>query len=152
MADGKSLEGTGTEDFFNSAWYFPEQPFAGPFAGLTWKQALPPQVAAYRWMLPDALPFERELRFDFEHGNRNNSDDLEFRWLACFYAEPGATWQIADDLEDNPTGGPDPKRDADRATTVRRYVMATGGVMLALLFAATLASLWRGTKRKNTAP
>ncbi|MBW3635055.1 MAG: DUF2961 domain-containing protein, partial [Armatimonadetes bacterium] len=87
-ADGKPFEGTGNEDFFSSAWYFPDKPFSHPYEGLTLKVPSPPTVSAYRWMIPDAIPFKRSLRFDFEHGNGNNSADLEWKWTAIWYQKP----------------------------------------------------------------
>lgn len=105
-ADGVKYEGTGTEDFFNSAWYFPDKPFDKLFHGLSFKQLEPPQIAAYRLMIPDAVPFAKSLNFTFEHGNGNKSDDLEWRWVAFWYQKrtdgaPNANtppFQIADNL------------------------------------------------------
>jgi hypothetical protein len=39
-------------------------------------------------MIPDAVPFKKSLRFDFEHGNGNNSADLEWKWTAIWYQKP----------------------------------------------------------------
>jgi hypothetical protein len=97
-ADSQRYEGTGTEDFFNSAWYFPDQPFAFPFHGLTFKSASPPRVSAYRLMIPDAVPFRKSLKFEFEHGNGNNSDDLLYRWVAFWYQKPPLQFQVTDAL------------------------------------------------------
>ncbi len=105
-ADGVKHEGTGTEDYFNSAWYYPDAPFDRPFHGMTRKQRVPPQVDAYRLMIRDAVPFSKSLNFAFEHGNRNKSDDLEWRWVAFWYQKraegtPDAkkpNYQIADNL------------------------------------------------------
>jgi hypothetical protein len=146
-ADASTYEGTGSEDFFNSAWYFPDKPFARPFGGATWKQALPPQVAAYRWMVPDPVPFKSDFKFTFEHGNRNNADDLEYRWLACFYATPASTWSVPDDLSSNPDAGIDPQRDLRREATVRRYIQ---GMLYAMLGVGALVGLWSFLRsRKN---
>ncbi|RYG62686.1 DUF2961 domain-containing protein, partial [bacterium] len=71
VADGKVFEGTGNEDFFSSAWYFPEKPFFHSYEGMTLKNLDKPAVSAYRWMIPDALPFKKSLKFDFEQGNGN---------------------------------------------------------------------------------
>lgn len=88
VADGTLFEGTGTEDFFSSAWYFPDRPFSHPFEGLTLKTPAPPAVSAYRWLVPDAIPFRRSLQFDFEHGLANNSNDLNWTWTAIWYQKP----------------------------------------------------------------
>jgi hypothetical protein len=143
-ADAQVLEGTGTEDFFNSAWYFPETPFARAFGGMSFKSALPPQVAAHRWAIPDPIPFKRNLDFTFEHGNGNNSDDLEWRWLACFYAAPQATWAVPDELAGNPESGTiDPRREAGREERVRKLVLGTLGAILGIVVLIGLFSVLR---------
>ena len=134
-ADNRVYEGTGTEDYFNSAWYFPDKPFVQDFGGLTWKQALPPQVSMFRWQVLDAIPFSNSLKFDFEHGNGNNSDDLEWRWLACWYQKPGGKWVVNDELHDVPgSDAPDSAQmkaqDEKRDAVFRRYMLAsTVGVL-----------------------
>jgi len=97
-ADNRVLEGTGNEDFFNSAWYFPDTPFSRPLDGLTNKTLSPPTVSAYRLMIPDAVPFKKSLSFDFGHSGRNRGDDMEYRWVAFWYQKPGGSWQIEDKL------------------------------------------------------
>ncbi len=98
IADGQKYEGTGTEDFFNSAWYYPEKPFAIQFHGMSFKGTNPPRVTAYRWMIPDAVPFQKSFEFNFEHGNGSNSNDLEFRWIAFWYQKHEAKFEIVDAL------------------------------------------------------
>lgn len=87
-ADDNVYEGTGNEDFFSSAWYFPEKPFYHPYEGLTFKGTTPPEIAAYRLMINDAIPFKNSLKFDFEQGNGNNRDDLQWQWVAFWYQKP----------------------------------------------------------------
>ena len=87
-ADGERFEGTGTEDYFSSAWYYPDQPFFHPFEGLTRKSQKPLEVSSYRFHIPDPLPFRRELKFDFEHGNGNNAADMKWKWVAFWYQMP----------------------------------------------------------------
>ncbi len=146
-ADGKLYEGTGTEDFFNSAWYFPEKPFAGEYGGLTFKNALPPQVSMVRWLVPDALPFSQNLKFDFEHGNGNNASDVEFRWLVSWYQKPGGSWQVTDALGDEPDDK-DEKRaeDTRREVVFRRYILTSTAVFLAL---GALVGLWSVLKKRK---
>jgi len=62
-----SIEGTGTEDYFNDAWSLRigEGPYTGvPVADGT---GLGSRMTAYRWHLPDPIPFARSFRFDLEH-------------------------------------------------------------------------------------
>jgi hypothetical protein len=98
-ADGRKYEGTGAEDFFNSAWYYPEKPFARPYHGMTFKNALPPQVSAYRLMIPDAVPFQKSLNFAFQHGSSNRGDDLEYRWVAMWYQKAPLNFEVPDTLQ-----------------------------------------------------
>ena len=146
-ADGKLYEGTGTEDFFNSAWYFPEQPFSGEYGGLTFKNPLPPQVSMFRWLVPDALPFSQSLKFDFEHGNGNNADDVEFRWLVSWYQKPGGSWQVVDALHDEPDDMQQNRADdAHREIIFRRYILISTATLLGI---GALVGLWSALKNRR---
>jgi len=62
-----SLEGTGTEDYFNDAWslHVSEGAYTGvPVAEGT---GLGSRMSAYRWHLRDPIPFTKSLRFEMEH-------------------------------------------------------------------------------------
>jgi hypothetical protein len=141
-ADGKTYEGTGTEDFFNSAWYFPDEPFSQAYHGMTFKSQSPPQVSAYRFMIPDAIPFQKTLNFAFEHGKGNNSDDLEYRWVAFWYQKPTFNFEVSDDLQGGASaaqgdgarsGGntaAESRRSGDSPLWVRLSQVALGAVLL----------------------
>jgi hypothetical protein len=62
-----SIEGTGTEDYFNDAWGL--RVGTGPYAGASVAEGtgLGARMTAYRWHLADPIPFRKELRFEFEH-------------------------------------------------------------------------------------
>ena len=150
-ADGKKYEGTGTEDFFNSAWYFPAQPFAQSYAGMTAKSVDPPQVTAYRWMIPDAVPFKQSLNFNFEQGNGNNRDDLEYRWAAFWYQGGGGTATVPNTLGDAPagsTGASDDEAPASgTAQTDWRFLLVLfGGLMSAVAFFLVRRNVRRGPR------
>jgi len=66
-----SMRGTGTEDYFNSGWYFPQGEFAAPYHGLILKDDSLSRIAAYRFHILDAIPFKRSIRFQIEHGHAN---------------------------------------------------------------------------------
>ncbi len=112
MADGKKYEGTGTEDYFSSAWYFPEKPFFHPYEGLTQKIAMPPQVAAYRLQIPDALPFQKSLAFDFEHGNGNNAAGMTWNWTAYWYQKAPFSLPTATEAPIQSGGGERERKDS----------------------------------------
>ncbi|HKS44000.1 MAG TPA: glycoside hydrolase family 172 protein [Amycolatopsis sp.] len=87
-ADGAAsptVYGTGSEDFYESGWYFqdgrnggPEGvPYAMPQAGLVAHQTAEYGcqyvcLGAYRLMMSDAAPFGNGIEFDIEHGNRSS--------------------------------------------------------------------------------
>lgn len=74
------MHGTGTEDFYESGWYFKDAatdregvPYAMPQAGLVSHEAAADGcqnvcLNAYRLMMADAVPFGDSLEFDIEHG------------------------------------------------------------------------------------
>ncbi len=77
-------QGTGTEDYFNAGWYFDQGTFAAPFHGLVVKDADRGRIAAYRWQLPDPVPFHDSIRVDIEHGHAN-SVVADYATMAYWY-------------------------------------------------------------------
>lgn len=65
-ADYPQLAGTGTEDYFNDAWGLRE--FSAPFHGVSLYDGVfaGDRVTAYRWHLPDPVPFKKSLRLEME--------------------------------------------------------------------------------------
>ncbi len=62
-----SIEGTGSEDYFNDAWglHVEEGPYFGvPVAEGT---GLGSRMTGYRWHLTDPVPFTKSLYFEIEH-------------------------------------------------------------------------------------
>ena len=83
--DGKRRgQGTGTEDYFNSGWYFDEGTYTGPYTGLIVKDDTLGRVAAYRWHLPDPVPFRDSLRVAIEHGTENG-EVADYATMAYWY-------------------------------------------------------------------
>jgi len=62
-----SIEGTGTEDYFNDAWGLHVND--GPHYGVTVAEGtgLGARMTAYRWHLHDPIPFTRSLKAEIEH-------------------------------------------------------------------------------------
>ena len=62
-----SIEGTGTEDYFNDAWGLRVD--TGPYAGASVAEGtgLGSRMTAYRWHLADPIPFRTSLKFELEH-------------------------------------------------------------------------------------
>ena len=72
------LHGTGTEDYFNTAWC-PTQTYHAPYHGITlpggenWSG----QISLYRFHIEDPVVFHSSIRVTIEHGHANKrSDDL----------------------------------------------------------------------------
>ena len=72
-----SLQGTGTEDFFNDAWGFREA--TGPYYGITVAdgQGVGARSSAYRWQIPDPVPFKKSLRLEIEHKGWTFNDETD---------------------------------------------------------------------------
>ncbi|SDP46764.1 glycoside hydrolase family 172 protein [Phyllobacterium sp. OV277] len=73
-----TLHGTGTEDYFNTAWC-PTQTYSGPYHGIiaaggpNWTEP----VTLYRWHIEDPVIFHKNIRVTIEHGHANGrSDDI----------------------------------------------------------------------------
>lgn len=79
-----SMYGTGTEDYFNSGWYFNRGEFAAPYHGLIIKDDSLARIAAYRFHVVDAIPFARSLRFTVEHGDQN-AEAADYSSTAYWY-------------------------------------------------------------------
>jgi hypothetical protein len=73
-----SLHGTGTEDYFNTAWS-PTQSYSAPYHGITmpggpnWSG----KISLYRFHIEDPVCFRKSIRVTIEHGHNNHrSDDM----------------------------------------------------------------------------
>jgi hypothetical protein len=62
-----SIQGTGTEDYFNDAWGF--RPFNQPYHGVSiWEGFdIDDRGTAYRWHIQDPIPFKKSLTVTIEH-------------------------------------------------------------------------------------
>jgi hypothetical protein len=78
------IEGTGTEDYFSSGWYFDRGTYSAPYHGVVIKQQSPVRISAYRWHIEDAIPFSRSIRFTIEHGAQNSAS-ADYSSVAYFY-------------------------------------------------------------------
>jgi hypothetical protein len=71
-----SLHGTGTEDYFNTA-YCPAEQFDAPYHGMTlpggpnWSG----KSAYYRFHIEDPIHFRKSIKVTMEHGHNNNRSD-----------------------------------------------------------------------------
>jgi len=79
-----SIQGTGTEDYFNSGWYFNKGEFYAPLHGVIIKDDSLARIAAYRFQVGDAIPFKKSLRFTIEHGHANG-EEADYSSTAYWY-------------------------------------------------------------------
>jgi hypothetical protein len=97
------LRGTGTEDYFCDGWGFREQ--SGPFYGTPlWEgENTGDRGSAYRWHIPDPVPFKQSLRVEIEHKGSQKfpdgkstgfieRDDLMSSVAFWYQVEPHKPW------------------------------------------------------------
>jgi hypothetical protein len=71
-----SLHGTGTEDYFNTAWC-PSEAYSAPYHGITlpggsnWSG----EISLYRFHIEDPITFFSSIRVTIEHGHANKRSD-----------------------------------------------------------------------------
>ncbi|HEX2534048.1 MAG TPA: glycoside hydrolase family 172 protein [Chitinophagaceae bacterium] len=94
-----TLHGTGTEDYFNTAWC-PKEVFMTPYfgypkvhlaenTGRRWDIGWSGRTHVYRFHITDPVYFDKSLRFSIEHGH-NNVLILELRTVAYWYQSEAA--------------------------------------------------------------
>ena len=81
----QSFNGTGTEDYFNSGWYFASGPIAMPLHGALVKEEGLYRVMAYRMQIPDCVPFEKDIAVKIEHGGMSDYPGADYSSVAYFY-------------------------------------------------------------------
>jgi len=75
-----SIWGTGTEDYFLSAWGLKSE-VTTPFFGTVFFDhgMLGGRTSAYRWHIPDPIVFEKSIRVTIEHGGWISADETKER-------------------------------------------------------------------------
>ena len=88
-----TINGTGTEDYYNGAWDFNSKPFAYQHNGapyITGDERLGSRYCLYRWHTEGPIAFEKSIRVTIEHGHGNHRSD-DFYSVAYWYqTEPHA--------------------------------------------------------------
>ncbi|RZS32826.1 DUF2961 family protein [Herbihabitans rhizosphaerae] len=90
-----TLHGTGTEDYFNTAWC-PTQEYSAPYHGITlpggdnWSG----RISLYRFHVEDPITFSESIRVSIEHGHANKRSD-DYSSVAYWYqSEPHRPFSI----------------------------------------------------------
>ena len=88
------LRGTGTEDYFNTAWS-PTREFCAPYHGLTiysgtadWPWS--GKNSMYRWHIEDPVHFHRSIKVTIEHGHANDLSNDYSSTAYWYQTEPHA--------------------------------------------------------------
>ena len=88
-----TINGTGTEDYYNGAWDFNSKPFAYPHNGapyITGDERLGGRYCLYRWHTESPIAFEKSIRVTIEHGHANHRSDDFYSTAYWYQAEPHA--------------------------------------------------------------
>jgi hypothetical protein len=94
-----SVSGTGTEDYFNSGFYFQNGTYSAPYWGCTVRSYLQSRCAAYRFHIPAPIPFQREIVVDIDHGYTNQVAG-DYASVAYWYQdEPHAAFPMIPPVE-----------------------------------------------------
>ena len=88
-----TINGTGTEDYFNGAWDFNGQPFAYMHNGAPYiidAERIGGRYCLYRWHTESPIPFEKSIKVTIEHGHANHRDDNFYSVAYWYQTEPHA--------------------------------------------------------------
>jgi hypothetical protein len=89
-----SVTGTGTEDYFNSGFYFSTGPFSAPHWGCTVRSYMESRCAAYRFHINDPIMFKKSIVVDIDHGYTNQVSG-DYHSVAYWYqTEPHAPFPL----------------------------------------------------------
>lgn len=85
-----ALSYTGTEDYFQGAWYYIKGEYSTPSHGCTirssflsslWSKS---KVSAYRFHFPDTISFQKDIKVAINHGELNQVD-ADYQSVAYWY-------------------------------------------------------------------
>jgi hypothetical protein len=90
-----TINGTGTEDYYNGAWDFGGQPFAYPHNGapcIVDPERIGGRYCLYRWHIESPITFEKSIKVTIEHGHANNRSDDFYTTAYWYQTEPHAAF------------------------------------------------------------
>jgi hypothetical protein len=88
-----TINGTGTEDYFNGAWDFAGQPFAYMHNGAPYivdAERIGGRYCLYRWHTESPITFEKSIKVTIEHGHANHRSDNFYSVAYWYQTEPHA--------------------------------------------------------------
>jgi len=106
FVDGDALptiNGTGTEDYYNGAWDFGGESFAYMHNGAPYMmnpERLGGRYCLYRWHIESPIAFEKSIRATIEHGTANDRSDSFYSTAYWYQTEPHAAFPALPTPED----------------------------------------------------
>jgi hypothetical protein len=88
-----TINGTGTEDYYNGAWDFGGKKFANLHQGAPYivdPERIGGRYCLYRWHTESPITFEKSIRVTIEHGHANNRSDNFYSTAFWYQTEPHA--------------------------------------------------------------
>ena len=90
-----TINGTGTEDYYNGAWDFGGQAFAYMHNGAPYivdPERIGGRYCLYRWHIESPITFEKSIKVTIEHGHANNRSDNFYSTAYWYQTEPHAAF------------------------------------------------------------
>jgi len=90
-----TINGTGTEDYYNGAWDFGLQSFANQRQGAPYvidPERIGGRYCLYRWHTEGPIAFEKSIKVTIEHGTANDRSDNFFSTAYWYQTEPHAAF------------------------------------------------------------
>ena len=88
-----TINGTGTEDYYNGAWDFGLQAFANMRQGAPYvvdPERTGGRYCLYRWHTESPITFEKSIKVTIEHGHANDRADNFYSTAYWYQTEPHA--------------------------------------------------------------
>ncbi len=98
-----TINGTGTEDYYNGAWDFGSQAFSYPHNGAPMMidaERINGRYCLYRWHIESPITFEKSIRVTMEHGHANVRSDNFYTVAYWYQTEPHAPFPALPKAED----------------------------------------------------
>jgi hypothetical protein len=98
-----SINGTGSEDYYNGAWDFGLQAFANMHQGAPYvvdPERIGGRYCLYRWHTESPVTFEKSIRVTIEHGHANHRSDDFYSVGYWYQTEPHAAFPKLPAAED----------------------------------------------------
>jgi len=90
-----TINGTGTEDYYNGAWDFGGQAFGYQHNGAPYvvdPERIGGRYCLYRWHTESPIAFEKSIRVTIEHGHANHRSDNFYSTAYWYQTEPHAAF------------------------------------------------------------